>query len=51
MPYKHWRKNYTRLNDFMNAKMELLKRVNKWDFSRIYEFFFRLSICNYFYYD
>jgi hypothetical protein len=29
-------KFYARWTNFINVKMELLRRVNKWDFSRIY---------------
>jgi hypothetical protein len=46
-----WRKNYARWTHFLNVKIGLLKRVNKWDFPRIYGCFLRLSICNYFYHN
>jgi len=32
-------KNYAHWTNFMNVKMGLLKRINKWDFPRIYGFF------------
>jgi len=35
----------------LNVKIGLLKRVNKWDFPRIYGCFLRLLICNYFYHN
>jgi hypothetical protein len=30
----------------MNLKIGLLKKVNKWDFSKIYDFFFFLNVNN-----
>jgi len=36
---KHWRKNYAHWTNFMNVKIELLKRVNSETFQEFMDFF------------